>query len=65
MKIHEHKKSPTVQATVTSNDGNLAIIAMPAPSVETLRIVRFFNEEETHFKAQWAVGKSVTVEGRK
>ena len=65
MKIHEHKKSPTVQGLVTTNDGNLAIIAMPAPSVETLRIVRFFNEEESHFKAQWAVGKSVTVEGRK
>lgn len=63
--IHAHKKSPTVQATVTVNDGNVAIITMPAPSTETLRVIRFFNETEEHFKAQWAVEKAVTVEGRK
>ena len=64
--IHAHKKSPTVQATITSNDGSIAIISMPAPSTETLRIVRYGAlDTEDYFKAQWAVGKSVTVEGRK
>ena len=64
--IHAHKKSPTVQGVVTSNDGALAIISMPAPSTEMLRIIRYGAIcTEQYFKAQWAVGKSVTVEGRK
>jgi hypothetical protein len=64
--IHAHKKSATVQAVVTSNDGAVAVLAMPSPSTDTLRIVRYGSLcTEDYFKAQWAVGKSITVEGRK
>jgi hypothetical protein len=64
--IHEHKKSATVQATITANDGQIAIASMPAPSTETLRIIRYGSiQTEQYFRAQWAVGKSITVEGRK
>jgi len=64
--IHAHKKSATVQATVTANDGQLAIVSLPAPSTETLKIHRYGSiQTEEYFRAQWAVGKSVTVEGRK
>ena len=64
--IHAHKKSPTVQGLVTSNDGAVAVIAMPKPSTETLKIIRYGSIcTEDYFRAQWAVGKAVTVEGRK
>lgn len=61
--IKAHKTPTTVRGKVTSNDGTLAIVTMP--STETLRILRFFTASDEGFKAQWTVGKEVTVENRK
>lgn len=53
------EKLVTPKGTVTSNDGDLALVTMP--STETLKVYRYGTQTEEDFRAKWRVGKEITV----
>lgn len=68
MEIVPNKKVSMTRGRVTSNQDGLVIITMLSEFVglqETMRVRRWKNETEEHFKAEWPVGREVKVEVRR